>query len=96
MKNSLTEQFKPDSTKVNLDSSDVREGLQGLLENEVRAMVVEEMKKGTQELLEEQRKMLRKSLEENKTILQQIVAEEKKAVWDNLDSLRKSIIKISF
>lgn len=96
MKTQPTEQLSPDREIVNLVPPDIREGLQNLLDKEVRAMVVEEIKKGTQELLEEQRKVIKKSTEENKIVIQQIAAEETRAVWDNLDILRKSIVKISF
>ncbi len=96
MKSPLTEQNRTDQGKTNPAPTDIREGLQDLLEKEVRAMVVEEIKKGAQELLEEERKVIRKSMEENKMAIQQIVDEEKIAVWNNLDSLRKSIAKISF
>jgi ribosomal protein S17E len=96
MNNQLIEEKKPDHAKTNWVRTDVREGLQNLLENEVRAMVIEELKKGTQEILEEQRKVIKQSMEENKTTIQQITEEEKKAVWDNLDNIRKSIIKVTF
>jgi hypothetical protein len=96
MKTQPAEQLRPATGLTNPVPPDIREGLQNLLDKEVRAMVVEEIKKGTQELLEEQRKVIKKSTEENKIVIQKIEAEETKAVWDNLDVLRKSIVKISF
>ncbi len=91
MNNTMMQGPQNDLAKAGGIPESFRGGLKDILEKEVRAMVTEEIKKGTQELLEEQRKAIRLMVEENKIAIQQIVDEEKTAVWARMDEMRKSI-----
>ncbi len=91
MKDTIMQGHETCTTKEDGIPRDYRGGLKNILEKEVRAMVNEEIKKGTQELLEEQRKAIRLMVEESKIAIQQIVDEEKTAIWANMDEMRKSI-----
>jgi hypothetical protein len=71
-----------------------REGTWQLFEEEVSAILKEEVKKASQELLTEQKIVIKECLELNKMAIQQIIEEEKIRVAVNVDDLRRQILDI--
>ncbi len=73
------------------EATEYRDTVKRLIENEVKGVIDEEMKKAAQELVEEQRKALRQLIDESKTIIREVVEEEKRTIWERAQQLRRSI-----
>jgi len=78
----------------NTTVDDYRASVKRLIQNEVNAVIDDEIRKATRELAEEQRKAIREAIEEHRLMIRQIVEEEKQTIRARVEELRRSIVKL--
>ncbi len=71
-----------------------RETMRGIIDNEVRKAVNEEIQQAAKEPIEEHRKARRQIIDEYRSIIHEMVQEEKQPIRAKADELRHSILRL--
>jgi len=89
--NKVDSKSTPASEPVRTVSDDYRAAVKQTIENEVGALIQEEIRAAARELVEEQRKAIREAVQQHKQIIQEVVEEEKVAIRAKIEDLRRAI-----
>jgi hypothetical protein len=79
---------------ADIRQDEYRENVRRMMQDEVRNIIDDEMRKAIQELLEEQRNAIKLISNEQKAVIRQIVEEEKKLIWERSEMLAQSSLKL--
>ncbi len=75
-------------------ADDYRASARSVIEEELRAIINEEIKTAARELAEEQKAAIRAAIEEQKRIIQEVLEQEKLAIRAQKEDVRRSVISL--
>ena len=72
---------------------DQRESIRNTIDQEIRAMIEEEIKNAAKEIAEEQKIVIRVAVEEQKRIIREVLEQEKQSIRAKTEDIRQSLIQ---
>jgi hypothetical protein len=93
------ERIRKELGKRGMDSNvanevDTRVSATNVIDQELKAMIEEEIQNATKELMDEQKMAIRSVVEEHKRIIRDVLEQEKLFIRSNKEDIRQSIIRL--